>query len=240
MRTIRIYNPSIIDPKQPFELAEGPSHHLLRVLRLGSGTELEVFDAQANAFQVVIRDVQAKRAIVEVIAPLPALAPSPLHTHLGLVMSKGDRFDYAVQKATELGVNEITPLDSERCEMRLKGSRAEKKQQQWQQIAIAACEQCGRSDVPIIHPPQALTNWLSVTAEKKLVLHPRNAQPLVDSQVPASVALLIGPEGGLSDAELALAVAKDFQCTLFGPRILRTETAPVVALSLLQANWGDL
>lgn len=240
MRTIRIYNPELVDKQQPFTLAEGPSHHLLRVLRLGVDSELEVFDASGEAFQVVICDVVAKRAVVKVLRPLSGIAPSPLHSHLGLVMSKGDRFDYAVQKATELGVNAITPLDSERCEMRLKGSRAEKKQQQWQQIAISACEQCGRNDVPIIHPPQPLMQWLNLDIETKLILHPRNAKPFNELSATRAVALLVGPEGGLSDGEVEAAMASGFHSTLFGPRILRTETAPVVALSLLQAKWGDL
>ncbi|WP_119394844.1 16S rRNA (uracil(1498)-N(3))-methyltransferase [Salinibius halmophilus] len=240
MRTIRVYNPEIISSEQSFVLNEGPSHHLLRVLRLPVGSAIEVFDPAAKCYQVVIEAVQAKRAVVRVETVLDTLPPSPLHTHLGLVMSKGDRFDYAVQKATELGVNEITPLDSERCEMRLKGSRSDKKQQQWQQIAISACEQCGRSDVPIIHPPISLNDWLNIEADCKLVLHPRDAQPLTSMPTPKRVALLVGPEGGLTDTEVDSALTLGFVGTLFGPRILRTETAPVVALSLLQARWGDI
>ena len=148
--------------------------------------------------------------------------------------------DWAIQKAVELGVNEITPLFTERCEVKLQGERADKRQAHWQQVAVSACEQCGRSVVPTIHPPTALRDWLSpLQADLKLVLHHRTNQDLDALPRPQSMALLIGPEGGLSSDEIQQAETSGFVAARFGPRVLRTETAPVVALSMAQQRWGD-
>ncbi|MNI53319.1 Ribosomal RNA small subunit methyltransferase E [compost metagenome] len=147
--------------------------------------------------------------------------------------------DWAIQKATELGANEITPIVSERCEVRLKDERADKRLAHWRQVAISACEQCGRSTLPIIHPPVTLADWIKGSdADLKLVLHPV-AEPLTSHEKPARLAFLIGPEGGLSDAEVEQAKGAGFQAARLGPRVLRTETAPVVALSVAQQLWGD-
>ncbi|TVP93679.1 MAG: 16S rRNA (uracil(1498)-N(3))-methyltransferase, partial [Pseudomonadaceae bacterium] len=172
--------------------------------------------------------------------PFAGLAESPLQVHLGQAMSRGERMDWAIQKAVELGVNAITPLFTERCEVKLQGERADKRQAHWQQVAISACEQCGRSQVPVVHPPQALADWLAqLDCELKLVLHHRTEQPLASLQKPASLGLLIGPEGGLSSEEIQRTEASGFQAVRLGPRVLRTETAPIVALSLAQQLWGD-
>ena len=147
--------------------------------------------------------------------------------------------DWAIQKATELGVGEITPIVSERCEVRLKDERADKRLAHWRQVAISACEQCGRSVLPLIHPPLTLAEWQThVQAELKLVLHPV-AAPLESHARPQSLAFLIGPEGGLSEAEVEQARAAGFHAARLGPRVLRTETAPVVALAVAQQLWGD-
>ena len=148
--------------------------------------------------------------------------------------------DYAVQKATELGVHRITPLHSERCEVRLSGERQEKREGRWQQVAISACEQSGRAVVPAVEPIQTLTDWVQgVNAELKLVLHHHSALPLHQYAAPTSVALLIGPEGGLTEQEVQAAQAAGFMPVAFGVRVFRTETAPVAALSVLQWLWGD-
>jgi 16S rRNA (uracil1498-N3)-methyltransferase len=167
------------------------------------------------------------------------LAESPLHVHIGQGLSRGERMDWAIQKATELGVAEITPIVSSRCEVRLKDERTDKRMSHWRQVAISACEQCGRSVLPLIHPPLVLEDWLKQSsAELKLVLHPV-AEPLTSHRKPQSLAFLIGPEGGLSDNEVALAQSAGFQPARLGPRVLRTETAPIVALAVAQHLWGD-
>ena len=166
---------------------------------------------------------------------------SALQVHLGQCLSRGERMDYAIQKATELGVTQLTPLFSERCEVRLNTERLNKRTQHWQQVAVSASEQSLRCSVPAVESAQHLTNWVSsIQADLKLVLDPRAAQPLSSFAAPTSVALLIGPEGGLSDQEVAQAAAAGFLPIALGPRVLRTETAPIAALSLLQYLWGDL
>ena len=152
-------------------------------------------------------------------------------------MSKGDRMDYAIQKAVELGVSEIQLLTSERCEMRLKYDRDQKKLDHWQGIAIAACEQCGMNIVPKILAPLSLEKWLaSALPETKLVLAPNKDETDPLTQASRNIALLIGPEGGLSEAEIQAANDVGFMNWCIGERVLRTETAPVVALSILNYN----
>jgi 16S rRNA (uracil1498-N3)-methyltransferase len=176
---------------------------------------------------------------VELRESFAGLAESPLRLHLGQGLSRGERMDWAIQKATELGAARITPIVSERCEVRLKDERADKRTAHWRQIAISACEQCGRSVLPQIDAPVSLAEWLQATeADLKLVLHPV-AEPLASHARPGSLAFLIGPEGGLSDAEVEQARAAGFHAARLGPRVLRTETAPVVALSVAQQLWGD-
>ena len=166
---------------------------------------------------------------------------SPLAVHLGQAISKGDRMDYAIQKAVELGVAAITPLYTEHGDVRLRGEREAKKLAHWQAVAASACEQCGRAVVPTVHFPMTLAEWLTERNEAlRLVLHPGTRGVLEQATAPDSVALLIGPEGGLSAKDLETALAVGFMPLSLGPRILRTETAPVVALSLLQYRFGDL
>ena len=139
-----------------------------------------------------------------------------------------------------MGVSLITPLFSERCEVKLTGDRIKKRLAHWQQVIISACEQCGRNRLPIIQPPQPLASWVSQTqAEQKLVLHHRTSQQLQIMDKPNSVAVLIGPEGGLSANEIQQAEQEDFSPLAMGPRVLRTETAPIAVLALLQSQWGD-
>ncbi len=150
--------------------------------------------------------------------------------------------DYAVQKSTEMGVTEITPLSSERCELKLSGDRADKRVQHWQQVAISAAEQCGRASVPTIHPIMSVEDWVKQQSGQglSLVLHHRDQQHLSEIQTtPEHVNILIGPEGGLSNSEIDKATSAGFIPSTFGPRVLRTETAPVACLSLLQWLWGD-
>lgn len=197
------------------DLPEAQAHYISRVLRMGEGDAVQLTESFSGQTE------------------------SPLRIHLGQGLSRGERMDWAIQKATELGVSEITPIFSDRCEVRLKDERADKRLQHWRQVAISACEQCGRSTVPVIHPPLLLVDWLKQTqADLKLVLHPV-AEPMVSHAKPSSLAFLIGPEGGLTDLEVDTAQAAGYHAARLGPRVLRTETAPVVALAVAQQLWGD-
>ena len=221
------------------ELPEAQAHYIGRVLRLAPGAAVQLFDGSGREYLGELVEVGKKSVSVELHEVFDGLAEPALRIHLGQGLSRGERMDWAIQKATELGVAEITPLVSERCEVRLKDERADKRLAHWRQIAISACEQCGRSVLPVIHAPVSLDDWQrQVQAELKLVLHPV-AEPLASHARPSSLAFLIGPEGGLSDAEVEQAKHHGFHAARLGPRVLRTETAPVVALSLAQHLWGD-
>lgn len=221
------------------ELPEAQAHYIGRVLRHAVGDAVQLFDGSGQEFLGELVEVGKKSVRVELREAIAGQAESPLHIHLGQGLSRGERMDWAIQKATELGANEISLIISERCEVRLKDERADKRMAHWRQVAISACEQCGRSVLPIIHPPISLGEWLGqVAAELKLVLHPV-AEPWANHPQPKSLAFLIGPEGGLNDNEVALAKTQGFHAARLGPRVLRTETAPVVALSVAQQLWGD-
>ncbi|MCL7941408.1 16S rRNA (uracil(1498)-N(3))-methyltransferase [Halomonas sp. ATCH28] len=222
-------------------LPEGPARHVARVLRLAEGASLRLFDGAGLEARAVITEASRKRVVARIEAVAPGSGESPLAVHLGQAISKGDRMDYAIQKAVELGVAAITPLYTEHGDVRLRGEREAKKLAHWQAVAASACEQCGRATLPPVYPPAGLVDWLAGRHEAlRLVLHPGTAGALAQREAPATAALLIGPEGGLSEAEVEAALAGDFVPLSLGPRILRTETAPVVALSLLQSRFGDL
>ena len=222
-----------------YNLPEAQAHYLSRVLRLTVGAAVQLFDGSGQEFIGELTCVGKKSVEVCLDKSVEGLPESSLRIHLGQGLSRGERMDWAIQKATELGVAEITPLFTERCEVRLNQERMQKRLEHWQQIAISACEQCGRSQVPVIHPPQQLKDWqANIEADLKLVLHPV-AQPLSAHTAPNTLAFLIGPEGGLTEDEVAQTSEHGFQPARLGPRVLRTETAPVVALSVAQQLWGD-
>lgn len=236
---MRFYIPLSLTLHDTVTLPDDVAHHLLRVLRAQEGDTLTVFNGEGGEFFATIRTISKKTATIYLESFNSDSRQSPLHTHLGQVMSRGDRMDYAIQKASELGVTEITPLTSERCELKLRGEeRADKKLEHWQKIAISACEQCGRNIIPIIHPPISVSEWCQNTqADIKMVLA-LSATHLALPTEANSVALLIGPEGGLSEAEIQQAEQAGFKRWQLGSRVFRTETAPIVALSLLQQSFG--
>lgn len=241
MRIPNLYLEQTLAVGQTLNLPDAAHQHLVKVLRMTAGDAVRLFNGSGHFYQARLTDTGKKTSTIAIEAVEPATSESPLHTHLGLVISRGDRMDYAIQKSTELGVSEITPLFSERCEVRLDQTRTDKRGAHWQEIAINAAEQCGRSSVPRVHPAQPLSLWLQDQPNDnlRLVLHHRDTQKLANLPAPTHVTLLIGPEGGLSDAEIASACAQGFIPTTLGPRVLRTETAPVTALSIVQWLWGD-
>ena len=216
------------------ELTETVFHHWIKVLRAQVGEKAILFNGQGGEYQAELIEVTKKSAVVQISDFNPNNRTPAIRTLLGQVMSKGDRMDYAIQKAVELGVSNIQLLTSERCEMRLKYDRDQKKLDHWQGIAVAACEQCGLNIVPQILPPMSLEKWLETELpETRLVLAPNKDEADVLAKATHDIALLIGPEGGLSEAEIAASNQKGFVNWCIGQRVLRTETAPVVALSVL-------
>ncbi|WP_148252422.1 16S rRNA (uracil(1498)-N(3))-methyltransferase [Aidingimonas lacisalsi] len=222
-------------------LPSGAARHVALVLRMRRGDVLTLFDGAGHEAKARLLDVDRKHVVVQVESVFAGQGESPLGVHLGQAISKGDRMDYAIQKAVELGVAAITPLYTDHGDVRLKAERQAKKLAHWQAVAASACEQCGRATLPPVHSPMSLDAWLTDRDEPlRLMLHPAAGNHGFDGEVPASSALLIGPEGGLSSAEVDAARGADFSVLSLGPRILRTETAPVVALTLLQYWYGDL
>ena len=220
------------------ELTDTVFHHWVKVLRAQVGESATLFNGQGGEYQATLTEINKKTATVIIQQFNPDNRTPAFTTLLGQVMSKGDRMDYAIQKAVELGVSNIQLLTSERCEMRLKYEKKKKKIDHWQGIAIAACEQCGMNSVPTIYAPVSLDNWLaSQLPATKLVLAPNKDETDVLIDATKDIALLIGPEGGLSEAEIQLANQAGFKNWCIGSRVLRTETAPIVALSILNYNF---
>ncbi|MEP6389623.1 MAG: 16S rRNA (uracil(1498)-N(3))-methyltransferase [Halioglobus sp.] len=241
MRKPRIYSPQPLTSGATLVLEEGPSNHIARALRMKANDSLVLFDGQGNQWPAQIDHVDKKAVTVCLGERNEHSSESPLHIHIGIAISRGDRMDWIIQKATELGVSAVTPLRSERSEVKLKGDREEKKLRHWRQISISACEQCGRNTLPQLNPLTSLTEWVSaVDAQKKYVLHHRASAAAEAGETPSSVALLIGPEGGLNDVEINNSEHAGFTALALGPRVLRTETAPLAAVAILQARWGDM
>lgn len=239
---MRIYQPGDYQCGQLLELSPEASQHVGLVLRMQVGEPLILFCGDNREFTATIDTVKKKQVVVAIGTVTEVNKESPLKVHLGQAISKGERMELVMQKAVELGVSSITPIITERCVVKLDKERMAKKLYQWQAIAIAACEQSGRNQVPIVHSAVHLEQYLQqISAALKLILHPMGNKSWRDySLAHSEIALLIGPEGGLNDHEVQLAIDNDFQPLCLGPRILRTETAAITALSVLQALGGDL
>jgi 16S rRNA (uracil1498-N3)-methyltransferase len=242
MRIPRIYHPERLTVGSQIALSDDAANHVGRVLRMTTGQQVQLFDGSNQVFDADI--VQADKKSVRVSIQRATLddRESPLHIHLGQVMSRGEKMEFTIQKSIELGVSLITPLFSERCGVKLDAERLNKKIQQWQKIAIAACEQCGRNQVPDIRPAMDLEAWCAEQDDSlKLNLHPRASQSINTLPLPVErVRLLIGPEGGLSADEIAMTARYQFTDILLGPRVLRTETTALTAITALQVRFGDL
>ncbi|WP_018987348.1 16S rRNA (uracil(1498)-N(3))-methyltransferase [Methylophilus methylotrophus] len=243
MSNLRFHSPTALTVGQSVPLSDNAMAHAVRVMRLKVGDTLTLFCGDGFDYQCALTSIEKKSARVEVLSRTQVSNESPLSIRLLQGISSGDRMDYTIQKAVELGVTEIYPLSTERCVTKLSGDRAEKRTEHWQGVAIAACEQSGRAVIPHVHVPLALPQWLSQYATPdclNLLLNPVGANRLaVLSKPDHPIHLLIGPEGGLSPAEIELATQHHFQSIVLGPRILRTETAALTAIACMQSLWGD-
>lgn len=242
MRIPRIYHPEPVTVGQQMALSDDAANHVGRVLRMGIGQAIQLFDGSNQVFDADIVQADKKSVRVTVLKGEVDDRESPLHIHLGQVMSRGEKMEFTIQKSIELGVSLITPLFSERCGVKLDAERLNKKIQQWQKIAIAACEQCGRNRIPEIRPAMDLEQWCAEQDDAlKLNLHPRASASINTLPQPVErVRLLIGPEGGLSAEEIAMTTRYQFTDILLGPRVLRTETTALTAITALQVRFGDL
>jgi 16S rRNA (uracil1498-N3)-methyltransferase len=229
-------------------LPAAPSAHVARVLRLRAGAVLTLFDGHGGEFEAAIRSVSSEGVSVQVGAHAALEREAPIAVTLLQCLARGERMDWIVQKATELGVTNIVPVHSEHSLVRLEPAMAARRRAHWQAIAIGACEQSGRNRLPSILPIQSFAQACTAPppALCRLLLAPEAERSLAAAASLASVAgaapgfaLLVGPEGGLSTSECALALTAGWHPCRLGPRVLRTETAPLAALATLQALAGD-
>jgi 16S rRNA (uracil1498-N3)-methyltransferase len=243
MATPRFFVPTGLVPEQvgaTVELHEAAAHHATRVLRLAAGDALTLFDGAGGEYAATLVRADKRGATVRIEGLLPVDRESPLGVTLAQGIAANDAMDYAIRKATELGVTSIQPLVSARSAPLPPGERGDRRLAHWRGVAIAACEQCGRNRVPGISPPQPMTEWLGAWEGSGIVFAPESNLSLATlAQPPAPIALLIGPEGGFDAREVRAALARDFHPVRFGPRVLRTETAAAAALAVLQSMWGD-
>jgi 16S rRNA (uracil1498-N3)-methyltransferase len=242
VRIIRIYQPGDYTQDQSLELTPSASQHVAIVLRMQVGDPLTLFCGDNREFLATIESIQKKRVWIHIHTVNFVNRESSRAIHLAQAISKGERMEFVMQKAVELGVVSITPLITTHCVVRLDAERLAKKQAQWQNIAISACEQSGRNQLPIIHSPRALDDFLqNCQSTHRFVLYPEAQKSWRDYDFFAGdISLIIGPEGGLSEEESTSALHHFFLPLQLGPRVLRTETAAITALSVLQAVSGDL
>ncbi|MFP5384077.1 MAG: 16S rRNA (uracil(1498)-N(3))-methyltransferase [Gammaproteobacteria bacterium] len=235
----RVFEPQELATEAEVSLGERNQQHLVRVLRMTPGDTFVIFNGDGAEYGAQLVSTGKREAIARIGAWRKPAVESPLTTHLGQVLSKGDRMEYAIQKAVELGVTTITLLTSTRCEIRLDNERQDKKLHHLQNVAIHAAEQSGRVHVPALRGPMPLADWVAeVDAKLKLVLHPGAGTSALPANC-TTAALLVGPEGGLTEEEVGTAARWGFSPATIGPRVLRTETAPAVALAVLQSRYGD-
>jgi 16S rRNA (uracil1498-N3)-methyltransferase len=225
---------------QTIELHESAAHHAVRVLRVAVGDALTLFDGAGGEYAATLVRADKRGAAARIDRFLPVERESQLAVTLAQGIAANDAMDHAVRKATELGVTSIQPLITARSAPLPSGERGDKRLAHWRQVAIAACEQCGRNRIPEVSMPQPLGVWLDTWNGSGIVFVPDAERSVMTlAQPPAPLALLVGPEGGFDAREMAAARAKTFHAARLGPRVLRTETAAVAGLSVLQSRWGD-
>ena len=239
----RFYCPPPLPCEGSFYLPPDAAHHASRVLRLRSGDAVQLFDGAGRECHGVIGDLSGKKVLVNDIRQISVDRESALPLLLAQALSSSEKMDWVIQKATELGAAEIQPLATLRSVAKLSGERAEKRTEHWQQVAISACEQCGRNVLPLIHPPLDIMIWLQQMrgcADRKYILLPDGSVSLHgQAKPPGRAILLIGAEGGFSLAESESALLCGFTSLQLGPRVMRTETAAIAGLTVLQTLWGD-
>ena len=242
MHTPRIHIPNQLESGQTITLDKEAASHISRVLRMKPGDALTLFNGGGGEYNASITNIERHDVTAQIEQFTDKECESPIRISLVQGISRGERMDYTIQKAVELGVHEIIPVFTQRGVVQLKGDRLLKKERHWQAVAISACEQCGRNTVPVVHAPETLKNWLAKdhihpTALMLDPLSTQNIRQVCSEDTPIS--LLAGPEGGLSEEEMELASDAGFIGIQLGPRVLRTETAALAAIAALQTLYGD-
>ena len=242
MRLTRVHVDTPLHAGSELTLPEGPAAHLVRVLRLGPGDRVRLFNGDGHDYEAELESAGKREAHARVLGRIAVDSESPLSITLAQGIARGEKMDLILQKATELGVARIAPIVTERTEVRLDAERADKRGAHWRGVLASACEQSGRAVLPGLLPPRSLGDFLAAESSAlKLVLDPGASTTLAQLQIAPtqSICLLVGPEGGLSERDLAAARAANFTGLRLGPRILRTETAALAVIASLNALHGD-
>ena len=239
MRISRLYTPAELTTGKQIELDNENAHYVRTVLRLKKDVEIILFNGSAGEYLCSIIEVSRRAVVIDIKQWDNRSVESTLTVHLGLGISRGDRMDFSVQKVVELGVNVITPLLTERCQVQFRGEKKSQRWMHWQKIVQHATEQSGRTLLPDLLDIDNLSTWVTQQQGLKVFLDPYAEHSLADLERPTQVTLLVGPEGGFSDTERTVAKAAGFIPVRMGARILRTETAALAALSAVQVLWGD-
>lgn len=244
MRNPRIHTSQPLAAASEILLEAEPSQHLVQVLRLRTGAEITLFNGDGHDYSATLLDGGKRgcRVLIQVQGPEEPPASLPLSLAIGI--SKGERMDMVIQKAVELGVSRISPLFTHRSVVQLTGDRLEKRVSHWHKVMLGACEQSGRSRLPELRPAMGFDDWLGGERGENLglLLHPHGEETLASLTPPRPgqvIEILVGPEGGLAEEESSQAIAAGFLAVRLGPRILRTETAPLAAIAAMQMLWGD-
>jgi len=241
MNLPRFYCREALSPGAHVELPEPVARHAVRVLRMPPGAPMVLFDGRGGQYLAHIERIERDRVYAELAGWQDVECESPLSITLVQALQAGDKMDFTIQKAVELGVRDIVPVESRRSVLRLAGERAAKRVAHWQGVVASACEQCGRNQVPLVAPVEKLENWLARPASGvlRLMLDPEAEESFASIRPEGPVQLLIGAEGGLDPQEMIAARQAGFLAVRMGPRVLRTETAGLAALAVMQAMWGD-
>lgn len=242
MRISRFYINASLSVESNIEVPKELSHYMTKVLRLPIHSPIVLFNGDGSDYPSEIVEISSKQTTVQINSQITISKESPLYIHLGQGVSKGDRMDVAIQKAVELGVAEITPIITENCNVKLDPSRWEKKHASWTKLIVAACEQSQRNVLPKLNMPISMNEWLGQTCKlEKLILSPGSKTYLSSLSKPGKgFRIVIGPEGGLSQQEVYTATETGYKPCNLGSRILRTETAAIAAIAILQSHFGDL
>ena len=238
MKHVRLYQNTLLNIGEELTLDEYASHHLFKVLRFPQGQSITLFNGDGFNYSAEVLETK-KNCTVKLLSKDLNLSESKLKLTLVQGVAKGEKMDFLIQKAVELGVNKIIPVLSERCVVKLSGDKLVKRTKHWQKIVIGACEQSGRSVIPEMASPIGLDEFLQQPSVNGFVLHHRSEQTLLDMAVVNKATILIGPEGGLSEVEIAQATQVGYQSLLLGSRVLRTETASLAAIANMQLLWGS-
>ncbi len=242
MRISRLFVDQTLQENEVISLDSDAAHYLRSVLRLKKGFQLTVFNGQGGEFAATAELISRKEVTLNIGQWRDVNLESALRIELGLSVSRGERMDVAIQKATELGVSSITPVLTQHCVVKLNEERRLQRHQHWQNIIYRACEQCGRNVPPQLNVAMDLAEWLkSDLAPSRIIFEPGKQETLKSFPKPEQqVAVLIGPEGGFSEQEVIDAQAASFSALGFGPRVVRNETAAIASIAAMQVLWGDM